>query len=71
MKQLQKTQYRIYISDGSTRFYLLDWIICDQRDNLLFDVDVRYAMKFRNWNAAMKYRERMILLNYHPHIEAI
>ena len=71
MKQPQKTRFRIYISDGGTKFYLRDWIICDQRDNLLFDVDVRYAMKFRDWNAAMKYRERMILLNYHPHIEAI
>ena len=64
-----KQRYRIYISDGGTKFYLRDWIICDQFDNLIFDVDRHYAMVFKTWDAAMRYRERMILLNYHPHIE--
>lgn len=68
---LPPTQYRIYIADGGTKFYLRDWIICDERDNLVFDAERRNAMKFRKWEAAMKYRERMILLDYHPNIEAI
>lgn len=62
-------RYRIYISDGGTRFYLRDWMICDKRDNLIFDVDRRYAMRFKSWDVAMKYREKMVNLGYHPHIE--
>lgn len=71
MKPKQGVRYRIYISDGLTKFYLRDWIVTDHRDNLVFDVDRHYSMKFKSMETAMKYRERMILLNYHPHIERI
>lgn len=72
-KQMQppERQFRIYISDGGTKFYLRDVIVCDKNDHYFFDVDRRFAMTFRKMNTAMKYRERMILLNYHPHIEPV
>lgn len=62
-------RYRIYISEHCTKFYLRDWVICDERDNLIFDADRRYAMKFRSWDAALKYHEKMKALKYDPHIE--
>lgn len=64
-------QYRIYISDGNTRYYLRDWIVCDKYDNLVFDAELHFAMKFRKWNTAMQYREKMVRLGYHPHIEQV
>jgi hypothetical protein len=70
-ERLPPTQFRIFISDGRTKFYLRDWIVYDKHDNLVFDAERQFAMIFKNWNMAMKYRERMILLDYHPHIEAI
>ena len=56
-------RYRIYISDGGTKYYLRDWII--------FDVDRNRAMKFKSWDAVMRFRDKMIGLDYHPHIESI
>ena len=64
-------KYRIYISDGSTKYYLRDWIICDAFNNLIFDVDRNSAMKFKSWDAVMRFRDKMIGLDYHPHIESI
>lgn len=69
--QPQIVQYRIYISDGTTKFYLRDWIVCDERDNLVFDTELRYSMKFKKWGAAMGYRDKMVQLGYHPHIEQV
>lgn len=65
-----EVQYRIYISDGGTRFYLRDIIAHEHNEHYFFDTDVRYAMRFRKWDMAMKYRERMVRANYHPHIES-
>lgn len=70
-KQLPTAQYRIYISDGGTKFFLRDIIAHEKMEHYFFDVDRRYAMKFKNWSMAMKYRDRMIALNYHPHIKSI
>lgn len=64
-------RYRIYISDGDTKYYLRDWIICDEFNNLIFDVDRNRAMMFKSWDAVMRYREKMVGLDYHPHIESI
>ena len=64
-------RYRIYISDGGTKFYLRDWIASDQRDNLVFDGDTRSSMKFKKLATAVRYRERMEALGYHPHIESV
>ena len=64
-------RYRIYIADGGTKFYLRDWVVSDDLDNLVFDVDRRYAMLFMKFDIAMKYREKMIIMNYHPHIERV
>jgi len=64
-------RYRIYISDDGRKHYLRDWIICDAFNNLIFDVDRNRAMKFKSWDAVMKYRDKMIGLDYHPHIESI
>ena len=64
-------RYRIYISDDGRKQYLRDWIICDAFNNLIFDVDRNRAMKFKSWDAVMKYRDKMIGLDYHPHIESI
>lgn len=61
--------YRLYISDGGTRFYLRDIIVHEKTDHYLFDVDRRYAMTFRKRETAMKYRNRMISAKYHPQIE--
>ena len=69
--QPQIVQYRIYISDGTTKFYLRDWIVCDERDNMVFDTELRYSMKFKKWDAAMRYRDKMVQLGYHPHIEQV
>lgn len=69
--KLPPTQYRIYIIDDQTRFYLRDWVVCDEYDHLIFDADRRYAMKFARWNIAMRCRDRMVILKYQPHIEAI
>jgi len=66
-----KLRYRIYISDDGRKQYLRDWIICDAFNNLIFDVDRNRAMKFKSWDAVMKYRDKMIGLDYHPHIESI
>ena len=64
-------KYRIYISDGGTKYYLRDWIICDEFNNLIFDVDRNRAMMFKSWDAVIRYREKMVGLDYHPHIESI
>lgn len=70
-KKLPKIQYRIYITDGGTKFFLRDIIAYEKREHYFFDTDSRYAMRFHKWDAAMKYRERMIRDDYHPHIEQI
>lgn len=36
-ERLPPTQFRIFISDGRTKFYLRDWIVYDKHDNLVFD----------------------------------
>lgn len=63
-------QYRIYISDGGTKFYLRDIIAHEHKEHYFFDVDRRYAMKFRKFDMARKYLERMQRADYHPHIES-
>jgi len=69
-KQQTETRYRIYISDGGTRFYLRDIVAHEKREHYFFDTDSRYAMWHRSFDTAMKYRERMVDAGYHPHIES-
>ena len=64
-------QYRIYISESGTKFYLRDIIIHANMENYFFDTDVRYAKKFPSWSTAMKCREGMVHDRYDPHIEQI
>ena len=45
-KKLPKIQYRIYITDGGTKFYLRDIITYEKREHYFFDTDSRYAMRF-------------------------
>lgn len=66
-----RIRYLVFIMDGGVKYYLRDWIIADKRDHLVFDVELRYATKFKDWDAAYKMRERMVKLNYHPHIEQV
>ena len=70
-KKQPTVQYRIYISDGGTRFYLRDIIVYEKREHYSFDTDSRYAMMFKKWDAAMRCRDRMIRADYHPHIELV
>lgn len=64
-------KYRIYIVEDRRRHYLRTWTTWGKFEHLIFDVDARYAMKFRDFATAMDYRDRMIKMNYKPHIEGI
>lgn len=66
-----EVRYRIYISDGGTKFYLRDIIAHEHKEHYFFDTDSRYAMRYRSFDIALKYRERMVSAGYHPHIESI
>ena len=64
-----ETRYRIYIQDGNTRFYLRDWIACDDNDHLVFDVDRRYAMRFKRWHTVKWYQRKMVAMGYTPFVD--
>ena len=61
--------YRIYIFEGRRKFYLMDVIVHDNMEHPQFGVDWSHAMTFPNLRTAMHYRQRLIDLNYQPHIE--
>lgn len=61
--------YRIYIAEGRTRFYLYDWVVCDDTENPQFTTKHDYAMTFTSFAQAVEYRRRMVEMGYAPHIE--
>ena len=60
--------YRIYITEGFRKFYLMDIIIHDDMEHPQFGVDWSHAMTFPSLYVAMDYRKRLIDLGYQPHI---
>lgn len=60
---------RIYIQDGNSKFYFVDLTVADDMEHPVFAAERAFAMTFPTACKAMAYRERLIAMGYHPHIE--
>lgn len=67
----KRTTYRIFIRDGRSTFCLQDIIVHDKKSNPVFNTEISRAMTFFGFDAAKKMRDRLVAMNYHPHIEQI
>lgn len=61
-------KYVIYIDDGGRKYWLHDIIASDYDLHPVFASQRKLAMKMRDFDAAMGWREKLLCIGYAPHI---
>ena len=66
--QSRKVEYRLYFSEGQTRFFLADIIAHDGMEHPQFTVEWRRAMTFHELQTAIAYGRRLRAMGYQMHV---
>ena len=68
-KKGRKEEYRLYFSEGTDRFYLLDIIAHDGMEHPVFTANSKDAMTFPSVEIATNYGRRLRKHGYMMHIQ--